>query len=100
MHVIERWVVREHLKKLQNDSALTPEVQEQIGQCLARPRLMAALHHRIDALAEQRIPHGELRAMTAGAAEAGGFASVFQWLEEHRAEIIAFVQAFVKLFGG
>lgn len=81
-------LMRRHLKRQLREDDLTPAQRTAITKCLATPGALRATALHVAHTSE----NGKVGAL--------GDGKLLQWLWDHRAEILAFVQEIIKLFGG
>lgn len=86
MGPIKLVLLRRHLKRQLLNDELTPTQAEAIRKALATPGAI-----RATALHVAHANGGKVGAL--------GDGKLLQWLWDHRAEILAFVQEIIKLFG-
>jgi hypothetical protein len=88
MGPIKLVLLRRHLKRQLQEDDLSPKERTAITKCLATPGALraTALH----------VAHSNEN----GKVGALGDGKLLTWLWDHRAEILAFVQEIMKIFGG
>ena len=86
MQPIRKVLLRRHLKRELREGNLSPAREADVRDVLANPHALNALLARVAA-------HGEEKKL-----KAIGDGKLLQWLWDHRAEILAFIQEIMKLF--
>ena len=97
-HLFERVIVRRILQRMEADGELDAKQRAAVRKVLGRPRMMGALHYRLDELMHQELKPDQITKLTGQQAQAGAFQQLLEWLWEHREEILAFVKQIVALF--